>query len=162
MAEPMLLARVILGGLCGLGPLVAGARAAEPATAPVVLDPVRVTENYEPKLSFGLSLDVWKDDRTGAITSIVLGRIQLDSDAEREGLTPLLRVLRIDGRPVEEFEATFRPGSELHQIFVGRRNGDKVTLEIWFPGETVSRLITLTERRGPRVDLQTPVERFGR
>jgi len=138
-----------------LGLLTLAADGAEPVpgaavernSAPVQLEAVKVEANYIPKLSFGIGLEVWKDNVTRLATSILIARVRPESEAEQKGLVPRMRILRIDGKPAQEYEASFFKGKELSRIFVDRRNGDKVELEVWFPGEGAARTVVLTEHR---------------
>ena len=125
----------------------APAKPAEKDSVPVKMDAFKVEGNYIPKLSFGLSLDMWKDNSTQRVTSIVIRIVRAGSEAEQKGLEPWMRILRIDGKPVEEFDASFFKGTDLNSIFVDRRNGAKVALEVWFPKERAARTVVLTEQR---------------
>lgn len=135
---------------------------AHPADAPVMMEAVGVEGNYVPKLCFGISLNVWKDNNTHLVTSIIIDRVKPGSEAEQKGLAPMARVLRINGRAVQEIEASFFKGKELNQVFVDRRDGDKITLEIWMPGETEARTVVLTEHNSRKLPFAGPLERFER
>lgn len=156
-------AALVLAGLC----LAAGGRAEEPGTAearsaPVVMEAFKVDQSYVPRLSFGLSLEVWKDNNTGSVIAIEIGAVREGSDAAEQGLGPRVKVDRIDGKPVREFVASFRPGTELHRIFVGRNNGAKVRLEVRVPGEGRPREVTVQERRDLGISLPSMLERVAR
>jgi len=56
------------------------------------------------------------------------------------------QVLRIDGRPVSDYEGTFRSGSELNRIFIGRSSGDRISLEVMLPGKKKPKKLTITRR----------------
>ena len=114
---------------------------------PVMMAAYKVDFSYTPKLSFGLSLDVWKDNNTQKVTSIVITDIRSGSDAETKGLVPRTRIYRIDGKPVEEFTASFFKGTELSHLFVDRNNGAEIALEVWLPGAPTSKQVTVMELR---------------
>lgn len=149
---------VALLGLLGFTALAA--RDDSSAQAPVVMDAFKVDSNYIPKLSFGVSLSVWKDNNTQKIISIVVNQVKAGSEAERKGLTPLARIERIDGRPAQDFDASFLKGTELNSLFVNRHNGDKITLEFTMPGRTGSQVVTLTERRNLGITLPSMWEKL--
>jgi len=119
---------------------------ANPTQGPVVvLEPYQVL-GEPPKLSFGIGLNIWKDGATNRVSAIYLGKVKPGSDAELAGLGPRTRIDRIDGKPVEEFAASLLKGSELNRIFINRKLGDKVQLEVLPEGQTKTRIVTLTEK----------------
>ena len=120
----------------------------EKERAPVVMEALKVDGNYIPKLSFGLSLEVWKNNDTQKIVALYVGGVRVDSPAYKKGIGPRARIYRINGRPVEEITASFFKGTELNDLFVHRLEGARVTLEIGFPGEMEPRTIVLEEIRG--------------
>jgi hypothetical protein len=111
----------------------------------VVLEPYAVL-GEAPKLSFGVSLEIWKVGSTNQVSAIYLGKLKPGSDAQLAGLGPRTRIDRIDGKPVEEFAATLSKGSELNRVFINRKLGDKVVLEVLPEGQTKTRIVTLTEK----------------
>jgi len=137
-----------------------GIESAGAATKPIVMDAVKVSADYIPKLSFGISLEVWKDGNTGRVISITINDVRAGSEAADKGLVARTRVERVDGRPVQEFEASFLPGTALNKIFVHRGNGSKVRLEIVPPGQTGTSVVTLTEIRSLGIDLPSTLERL--
>jgi S1-C subfamily serine protease len=68
------------------------------------------------------------------------------SNAEEVGLVPGALIVSINGNPVAQYEATFRSGSELSNILVGRREGDEVALVVVDPDETRQKKIIVTRR----------------
>ncbi len=111
-----------------------------------MMEAFKVDEAYVPKLSFGLSLDVWKDNVTGRVTSIVVTAVKAGSDAELAGIVEQTKIYEIDGRPVQDYAASFMKGTELNGIFVNRKNGAAVALVIGVPGKAETRRVTVTER----------------
>lgn len=95
--------------------------------------------------SFGLALAVWKDGNTGKVSAIYVSAVKPGSPAEAAGLGPRTRIEAIDGKPVTEMDATYRPGGDLHRAFINRRIGDKVTLLVRTEGQPEPRLVTLEE-----------------
>jgi len=155
--------------LCAaLGGLVNAVRAEPEAAdsardkAPVVMDAVLVEGNYIPKLSFGLSLNVWKDNNTRKVATLVISGVRAGSEAESKGLTAMMRITHVDGVPVQDLDATFFQGSALNKFFVDRRSGDKITLTIWNPGEKGESTIVLTEKSRRNLPFPSPLERFER
>jgi len=112
---------------------------------PIVrLDTYEVTAE-PPKLAFGLALQVWPTGFDGKVGSIVVSRVKINSDAEREGLIPGTMIERVNGRDVREFDATFRAGSDLHAYFINRRKGSRIELHVRLPSAE-ARTVVLTER----------------
>ncbi len=133
-------------------PKVAAETEANPKQGPVVvLEPYAVL-GEPPKLSFGISLNIWKDGNTNKVSAIYFGKVKPGSDAQLAGLGPRTRVDRIDGKPVEEFAASLLKGSGLNRVFINRKLGDKVLLEVLPEGQTKTRVVTLTEK--PWIEVQ--------
>ena len=143
-----------------LGGLALAAKDDAAGSAPVVMNPFKVDSNYIPKLSFGISLSVWKDNNTQKVISIVVNQVKSGSEAERKGLAPLARIERIDGRPAQDFDASFLKGTELNQLLVNRRNGDKITLEFTMPGCSGAQVVTIAEHRNLGIALPSMWEKL--
>lgn len=103
--------------------------------------------DYIPKLSFGVSLKMLRNDETRRVYALEISRVRSGSDAEAKGVKAGMRILRIDGKPVQYIAATFLPGSELGRVFVNRRNGDQVELQVIEPNSKEPKTITLVEKR---------------
>ena len=71
--------------------------------------------------------------------------VQPDSMAQQKGLLPGTRIWEIDKIPVENFEATFAPDSELGKKFLNRQKNDKILLEVTILGERSTRLVVLQQ-----------------
>lgn len=115
--------------------------AGKPAATP--LKPYEVA--VPAKLAFGISLDVFGDTNTKKLVAIYITDVRKESDAERNGLLPFSRVVRINGKRVEEFEPSFAKGSELNQLFVKRKKGEFVTLEVVPPREKKTQVVKIYE-----------------
>jgi len=102
--------------------------AQQKADTTIHMDPVIVTADS--RLSFGFSLRLVREETGNRILAMYIDRVQEESDAQRKGLEAGSQVLSIDGRAVSEYEGTFRIGSELHRILIGRPEGARVTLEV--------------------------------
>ena len=103
--------------------------AAKPAKPVVKLEPMEVL-GEPPKLSFGISLQIWQDSLTGNVSTIYITGVKKDSDAEKQGLKPFTQITRIDGRPVQSYLASLKSTSDLGKIFINRKLGAKVALEV--------------------------------
>ena len=123
----------------------------EKERAPVVMDAFKVDGNYIPKLSFGLALEVWKDNDTQKVISIYVSSVRENSPAQKKGLSSRTRIYRIDGTPVEEFTASFFKGMPLNKIFVQRYPNSRVKLEVAVPGEMSTKVVTLEEELGTSI-----------
>ena len=113
----------------------------EPA---VLLDPMVVST--ESLLSFGFGLRVVRSHPDNRVLGMYVERVGEGTDAFRKGLITGAQVLRIDGRPVSDYEGTFRSGSELNRIFIGRSSGDRISLEVMLPGKKKPKKLTITRR----------------
>ena len=114
----------------------------------VVLSPVDVSA--KPLGCFGISIKAQKDVFSSRVSEMTVIAVVPNSEAERLGLVPSTQILRIDGRDVSEFTATFNQGSELSDKLINRKKGDRISLEVLVPGAKKSRLVTLVEGRGVR------------
>lgn len=126
----------------------------EPTTAapgeeapPIMMQPFQVSEK-PPKLCFGMSLSVWTDSITKAITAIYVTNVKPGSDAEKYGLGLYTRILAIDGKPVEQMEPSFRHGTDLNRAFVNREVGDKMTLTVLPTGAIAPVTVHLVNKSG--------------
>ena len=104
---------------------------AEPSSAgqrPVQMEKFVVNDKH--LLCFGLGIEFWEDKNTGQVLAMYVKAVAPDSMAEHEGMVPGTRIYGIEGIGVENFLATFAAGSELNKLFVDRKSGDRVTLEV--------------------------------
>lgn len=92
------------------------------------LDPFLVRE--DPVNSFGFDLRVFWDRKTGKVTHIFFGKIQSEELARDLDLQAGDEIIKIAGRPVTEFDAHFKPDTELGKIFLARQPGAQLDLEI--------------------------------
>ncbi len=111
------------------------------------LDEMNAEADYNPQLSFGISLKMLRNDATRRIYALEISRVRAGSYAEGQGVKPGMRILRIDGKPVQYIAATFMPGSELGRVFVSRKPGDQVELQVVSPNSTEPKTIVLIEQR---------------
>jgi C-terminal processing protease CtpA/Prc len=132
-------------GLLG-APLRAADSTAPAGGAAVVLEPFTVNERAEQ--SFGFNVRVTRDSETHRVERIVVDSVRPHSPAAKAGLKPLTAILRIDGRPVEEFQGSFEAGSDLNRALMNRPDGARLTLEILSIGESAGKVVTLVESRG--------------
>ncbi|MBX3749700.1 MAG: hypothetical protein KF897_06405 [Opitutaceae bacterium] len=119
--------------------------ATKPAEPVVKLEPMEVL-GEPPKLSFGISLQIWQDSQTGNVSTVYLTGVKPDSDAEKQGLKPFTQVTRIDGQPVQSYLASLKTSSALGKIFINRKLGAKVALEVLTADSPEPKTIVLVER----------------
>ena len=104
-------------------------------------------------MNFGIGITFWEDKNTQRVLEMTVNSVRPDSGAEFEGLTPGTRIWTINGVPVDNFEASLETGAELNKIFINRKRGDQVTLEVAQPGHRGTRFVTLTEDSGMKIIL---------
>jgi C-terminal processing protease CtpA/Prc len=112
---------------------------------PVKMDKFIVGEKH--LQSFGIAIELWEDKSTQRVMEMYIKEVQQGSMAEDKGLTKATRIFEINGIPVDSFDATFAAGSDLNKIFIDRKNGDRVTLEVKILGAPGLRTVTLIEQR---------------
>lgn len=146
-----------MGGLVSLSLLSAAAARATPAASdddnrpPVTMQKYVVNDKH--LLCFGVAIELWEDKNTQRVLAMYVKAVQPESMAELEGLAPGTRIFGIEGIPVEDFTATFGEGSELNRIFLNRKNGDRVTLEVKMEGKRGTKFVTLVQKSGLNVFL---------
>jgi S1-C subfamily serine protease len=113
---------------------------------PSVLGPLVVST--KPIGSFGISVRARRDGLSGNIAEMTVTGVIPNSDADREGLGPLTRILAIDGKNVNEIAASFDKGSDLKSKLIDRKPGDRITLEVLILGSRKAKQVTLVEGRG--------------
>lgn len=118
--------------------------AAKPAESVVKLEPMEVL-GEPPKLSFGISLQIWQDSQTGNVGTIYITAVKKDSDAEKQGLGSFTQIMRIDGRPVQSYLASLKTTSDLGKIFINRKVGAKVVLEVLSTDSPAPKTVVLVE-----------------
>jgi len=122
----------------------ASANDKKPAEPPITLEPMVISADS--LLSFGFSLRVVRQEPGDRLLTLSIERILEKSDADRKGLKSGYEIISINGREIQSYEATFRAGSELHQIFIGRPEGARVTLEVRPPGKTKTKKLTIVRK----------------
>jgi C-terminal processing protease CtpA/Prc len=115
------------------------------ASKPSSLAPLVVSS--KPIGSFGISVRARRDGITGNVAEMTVTGVIPNSDADKEGLGPLTRILRIDGRNVNEIPATFDRGSDLNSKLIDRKQGERITLEVLILGARKPKEVTLVEGR---------------
>jgi hypothetical protein len=111
----------------------------------VELPPFLVTEDPIVPTSFGISYQISADKNTRLIQSMVLLTVAKNSEAAAKGLKPGMEVLTADGRSVRTLMARFDDQSEFHQIFMDRRVGERIVLELKVSEDDSLKIVTLTE-----------------
>jgi len=117
---------------------------AEKKPPTVILPPFEV--NDVPQLSFGFSIRVMRNQATMHALGMYVERVGTGTDAERKGLKASSEILSINGKLVSEYEATFNPGSELARIFIGRKEGASVTLQVMPLTKRKPQTLTIVRR----------------
>jgi hypothetical protein len=123
-------------------------QSAPPLDSAVVLSPVDISA--KPFGCFGISIRAERDALTSRVSEMTVLDVIPNSEADRDGLAPFTRILRIDGREVGEFIASFNRGSELNAKLINRKKGDRIVLEVLALGSRKSKVVTLTEGSATR------------
>jgi predicted metalloprotease with PDZ domain len=143
------------GGLALSSPCLADTRSDSGTATPqssagsktsVVLSPFVVST--KPIGSFGLSVKAMRGAFSTTVAELTILDVVPHTDADKEGLVPLTRILSIDGTSISEFTASFDKGSDLCAKLIDRKRGAKITLEVLILGASKSKLVTLTEGHG--------------
>jgi hypothetical protein len=121
------------------------APAPDPNSRVVQLDTYEVVGD-PPKLAFGLTLELWQTTYTPKVRTIYITKVKPNSDAEAQGIVPGTRIDFIDGRNVEEFDATFKAGSDLNRLFINRKKGSSIQLDVLLPHARQTQRMTLVEK----------------
>ena len=116
----------------------------KPSGPPTQMKPFVVHETT--KMSFGFGVDIWKNGQSEKIFALYVKSVKAESEAEAKGMAPRTRILTIDGRAIEEIDATFDKGSELFKKFIGRKRGEKIVLDILTEGAQTPQTVVLTEK----------------
>jgi hypothetical protein len=146
---PLFTCVCLFAALSGLAALGAESPSSQPGGAAagkvVVMSPFDV--GRRPVGSFGFGIRAMKDGVTQRILEMTVDSVAPNSEASSKGLAPMTQILSIDGRDVREFTASFSKDSDPNRKLMGRKAGDRVTLEILVLGDRAPRFVTLTEGR---------------
>lgn len=94
----------------------------------VVLDPLEIKGS--PTIAFAIDITIYRSPETGKVSHIFIRHVWEDTDAERAGLLAGDEIVKLDGVPVTDFEAKVSADSALGQVFLNRRPGDQLKLEV--------------------------------
>jgi hypothetical protein len=110
-------------------PAFAPLRKKQPAPKGVVeLEPFRV--QGIPLTSFPISFETSRDRITGHVRQIIVREVPPSSTTEQAGVKPGDQIIAINGRSIREFHGGITIDSELGRIFLNRRPGDTVHLDL--------------------------------
>jgi hypothetical protein len=98
------------------------------SSGPVVLDPYRVKS--VPVTGFPVSLQISHDRLTRRVTGIVISEVADIGATEHPELRAGDTVIRINRRNVTEFSDGIGADTELGRIFLNRKLGDRVELDL--------------------------------
>lgn len=107
----------------------------------VAMKPVRIRN--APLTNFPISIQIHWAAGGDRVAAIIITRVLADSEAERDGLQAGDAIVAVDGRRTEDFTGGVGRDDPLGRIFVDRRPGDHVTLEIRPAGAGKTFLVTL-------------------
>lgn len=99
-------------------------------------------------LCFGIAITPWENKNTQRVMAMCVKDVAPESMAGEKELAPGTRIYSINGVPVKDFEATFSDGSDLGKLFVDRKKGDQITVEIGNLGQQGTKYVTLIQSPG--------------
>lgn len=109
----------------------------------VVLDPIQVSGRTYLSFDFSLALV-----RNGSqVVWATVTAVKPNSEASAAGLTPMTRIVAINGKEIQDFEASLSHGSELHALLINRKPGARITLDVLLNGYGERKTLTLIKRR---------------
>jgi len=94
----------------------------------IVLEPFKIKGS--PVISFAIDITVYADPETKKVNRIFISRVLPDSDAEKAGLQAGDEIVKLDGITVKELDAVVSINSPLGRIFLNRRPGEPLKLEV--------------------------------
>jgi len=118
----------LLGLLC-VAPVVAKEKSPPPPKDKVVvLEPLKVAGT--PIISYAVDIRIYADPGGNKVDRIFITRVWEASDAEASGVQAGDEIVKLDGKPVKEFEARVSVNSPLGQLLLNRKPGDALKLEL--------------------------------
>jgi hypothetical protein len=99
-----------------------------PAPGVVALEPVRV--KGIPVSDFPISIDVIRDPAGNRVARVVVSHVPAGSTTAQAGVRAGDTILAINGRKIGAFAAGVSKDDELGRVFLNRKSGDVVELEI--------------------------------
>jgi hypothetical protein len=99
-----------------------------PKAGVVELEPYRVSS--APFTAFPISLQISRRPISNQVTRIVVTEVPAGSTTEKVGVKVGDEIVAIDGRVARDFRGGVTKGSELGKIFLNRRYGDRVDLDL--------------------------------
>ena len=99
-----------------------------------VNDKIIVLEPYvihgSPIISFAIDITVYGDPTTKKVSRIFISRVLPGTDAENAGLKAGDEIVKADGVAVNELDGVVTVSSALGRIFLNRRPGEALKLEV--------------------------------
>jgi predicted metalloprotease with PDZ domain len=108
----------------------------------LVLDPMMIRS--VPIGSYAIEVGIKVNSDTKKVERMFVTGVRENTDAEDAGLEPGDEILQLDGRSVQEFDASLRKDGPLSRILIDREFGEPLKLEI-----LVHRKQTFTLRAQP-------------
>ncbi len=131
-----------------MAPLLAAAHPPAPVANPEAPVAMRAyVVEAKPLTSFGISLRMVAARPTKQVLRMFVREVVPDSEADYNRLGPGTEILSINGKAVDSFVVAFDPESDLGRLFVNRRRGDRIEMEVIDPGETTPRRVVLVAGR---------------
>ena len=94
----------------------------------LVLDPLMI--RAEKIGSYAIEIGIKINADTKKVERMFVTGVRENSDAENAGLQPGDEIMKLDGRPVTEFDASLRKNGPLGRILIDRDLGDPLKLEV--------------------------------
>ena len=109
----------------------------------LVLDPMMIRS--VPIGSYAIEIGIKINPDTKKVDRMFVTGVRENTDADDAGLQPGDEIVKLDGRPVQEFDASLRKDAPLSRILIDRDFGEPLKFEI-----LVRRKQTFTLRAQPR------------
>jgi hypothetical protein len=112
----------------GRSPFAVLTRRPIPKAGVVELEPYRVSS--APFTAFPISLQITRHPISNQVMKVVVTEVPAGSTTEQVGVKVGDEIMAIDGRAARDFRGGVTKGSELGKIFLNRRYGDRVNLDL--------------------------------
>ena len=126
--SPFRAAALLFG--CALVLPAAPAAQPEPPKTEEAVELPKMTVKGEPICSYGIAVAGTRESGTKKIKQLIIYAVSEGSEAERQGLKPGDEILSINGQKVAGMDGMMKAGSQLFDLLVDQRFGQKISIEV--------------------------------